>query len=427
MFASCFKPFLLAGLLLAAVLPAHAQASLNPGYIVRLNGDTVRGKVDNSTGVRSYEACRFRADADGQLINYTPAQLHGYGFWRGRTFQTGLVPAFTLPTDPIPADTATQRRFVEVLVRGASSLYEQQDASQNEFFYVRLGTGRIRPLIVTTPEATGPAGQPLRRGKAWFRGELGDVFKACPAMQTTVGSLMLTASSLIAAVQGYNACMGGGQVVSAVAAGARRHYFVFDAVASLQASTLRYSGETNVRDVDLAGGLAPVVGVGAQLHSAISANRLAIRLEILLERQRYSQAYQTDKAYPFAAYQEVDIRLAYLRVPLMLRYSPLSSRLRPFLEVGGSLAVALQLQNDYRYRGSPSGIYSAWDNILPNPRHLEEGLLAGAGFTVPLANRHQLGAGVRVEFTNGFSDAQGIETVLHRSFFLVSYSLTALR
>ena len=56
-FALCPQSLLLAGLLLAATLTAHAQASLSPDYIMRAGIENVRDEIDSSTGVRSHKLC----------------------------------------------------------------------------------------------------------------------------------------------------------------------------------------------------------------------------------------------------------------------------------------------------------------------------------------------------------------------------------
>lgn len=416
-----FLPQKLLGLLLGAILPsvaAHAQSDFRAGYIIQTTGDTLRGRVDFSGGKRANQQCRFRPTEGASVATYTPEQLSGYGFSNDRTYQVQRVPKSNLK-----GDSTTQRVFLEVLVRGAVSLYMQLDSNAQEQFYARLGSGAAVPLVREVQTVVAANGQETQRERAVFRGVLAEYFGACPAVQSKVGGLVLKSSNLIALIQQYNQCLGA-TPSAAVVASPKRRYFVLGAIVGAQAGTLRFTGDTPVRDVRLSGGASPVVGIGAQLRSSASANRLTLRIEALYERQRYAQEYQTNRAFLYSAYQEVRIDLERVRVPMMLRYAPLNGRFLPFVEAGVSVAVALANTNEYRYRALPTSDYSPWATILPNARSVEQGWLAGVGVAVPLANRHGLTAGLRAERTNGFSDAVGIETEMNRYFFLLSYDLS---
>ena len=218
-----------------------------------------------------------------------------------------------------------------------------------------------------------------------------------------VSELPFGSTSFIRIVQQYNACVGGGQTVSEMAAPRRRSYFLLEAVAGAQASNLRFEGEISVRDVAISGGPRPVVGLALQ-----------------------SQEFFSPSAYAYAAYQEVRVKFDQLRVPVLFRYMPLNGRFQPFIEAGASIALALTNSNEYRYRALPTSPYSPWSPIL-SPRGAEEGLLAGVGASMLLPNKRHLTAELRAERTNGFSEAVGVSTTINRGYLLLSYDLSKPR
>ena len=407
--------FLLA--LLGPSFAAQAQANFRPGYIVSLKGDTLRGSLDYGSGNRSAYECRFKPGNEAANEKYLPSQLLGYGFLHDRFYQSRRVPA----QNPV-ADTTSKILFLEVLVQGPVSLYVLSDNTSGKLYYLRSGNGPIMPLVQLSETVT-INGSNFKRENPLFRTTLSNAFPACPAVRDKLSHLPFTSTSFVRIVQQYNACVGGGQIVSEVAASKRRSYFLLEALAGAQASNLRFDGEITVKDVSFSGGTRPVVGLALQQYLPVWANRFGVRLEVLYQPQQYSQELYSPFAYSYAAYQEVRVKFDQLRVPLLVRYMPLNGRFRPFIEAGASIALALTNSNEYRYRAQPTSAYSPWRPILGS-RGTEEGLLAGLGAAMQLPNQRHLTAELRAERTNGFSEAVGVSTIINRIYFLLSYDLS---
>ncbi|MFB6341091.1 outer membrane beta-barrel protein [Saccharicrinis sp. FJH62] len=104
-------------LLLASIIlfgNCWAQFDFRDGYIIKLNKDTIWGKVKYSITNEKYESCSFKTDAG--VHNYKPDELKGYGFKEGNFFISGIV----------------ENAFSEVLVTGPISLYKNAGT-----FYVK--------------------------------------------------------------------------------------------------------------------------------------------------------------------------------------------------------------------------------------------------------------------------------------------------
>lgn len=398
-------------------LRLRAQASFRPGYIITLQGDTVRGSVDYASNVRGATECRFKPAATDVLEKYQPAQLNGYGVLHDRFYQAHTI----LRVNP-SVDTTSQRVFLEVLVQGAATLFYYADDNSTSQYFIQIGTRPVQPLVLRIDYVV-ENGSRLKREKALFRGTLATALQGCPAVQSKVGTVRFTVSDLSSITRQYNDCVGGRQVVSEVAAPKRRSYFLLEAVVGVQTSTLRFSGDIDLRDAAISGGVRPIVGIALQQYLPTMANRLGLRVELLYQPQRYEQEVLAPVA-PYAAFKEVRVHLDQLRVPVALRYKPLNGRFQPFVEVGGSIAIALTNTNEYRYISQSSSASSSWNVILPSPRGIEQSLLVGAGTALLLPNQHHATASFRAERTNGFSQAVGIGNSITRFYFLLNYGLT---
>ena len=327
------QPFVALLVLLGLPFAVQAQASFRPGYIISLKGDTLRGSVNYSSGSRSAYECRFKSDAAADIAAYLPNQLQGYGFLHDRFYQSRRVPA----QNPV-ADTTSKRVFLEVLVQGPASLYLLSDNTNSNSYYLRSGNGPVMPLILHS-EVVTVNGSRFRRENPLFRTAFSAAFAACPEVLSKVSSLPFAVTAFIRVVQQYNACVGGGQKISEVAAPKRRRYFMLEAVAGARTSTLRFEGEISMKDVAFSGGMQPVVGLALQQYLPVAANRYGIRLELLYQPQHYGQEFYAPTAYAYAAYQEVRVDFDQLRIPLMFRYMPLHGRFQPFYRGGGQCCL----------------------------------------------------------------------------------------
>lgn len=396
----------------------HAQTNWRPGYIISLPGDTVRGTLDYGLGSRSAYECHFKSAPAGEATSYTSAQLRGYGFLHDRFYQSQRV-----LKQAFAGDTTSQVAFAEVLVQGAATLYRFAGGNTSEQYYVRNGTGPLKQLVQTS-ERLVENGRVFRRDNALYRATFAEVFQGCPAVQFEVVKAPFSRSSLVKLVQHYNECVGGGQVVSAVAAPRHRSYVLLAAVAGGQRSTLDFESSYPEQRVSLPADLSPVVGLALQQYLPLMGNRWSLRVELLYQRQHYEREFQASSPYRIYSYQEHRrVQLDQLRVPIEVRFSPSSKRIKPFVALGASVGFALKNINESQYRYLPTVDYSPWEQVIP-VRNIEQGLLFGVGAATQLANKRHIAAEVRAERGNGFSNVIGIGTLITRYSFLLSYDLS---
>ncbi|MET4076152.1 outer membrane beta-barrel protein [Hymenobacter sp. UYCo722] len=409
-------PFFVA--LLALPQLVYAQNNWRLGYIISLPGDTIRGSVDYGSSSRSAFECRFKPTPAGEAASYAPAQLRGYGFLNDRFYQTQRV-----MKQAFAGDTTSQVAFAEVLVQGPATLYRFAGGNTSEQYYVRSGTGPLKQLVQLS-ERVVENGRVFHREKALYRATFAEVFQACPAVQFEVVKAPFNRSSLVRLVRHYNDCVGGGQVVSAVAASPRRSYVLLEAVAGSQFSMLDFDVDNPVQRISLPSSSSPVVGLALQQYLPLMGNRWSLRVELLYLRQHYEGEFHTSSPYRTFAYQEhVRVQLDQLRVPIEVRFSPFGKRIKPFVALGASLGFALKNTNESQYRYLPTVDYSPWQQAF-QVRNLEQGLLAGVGVATQLPNQRHFAAELRAERGNGFSNVLGIGTLITRYSLLLSYDLS---
>lgn len=402
------------GLLTAA--PVRAQTNFRPGYVLPLTGDTLRGEVDARDGRASAERCRFRAAPQAEAVSYLPAMLRGYGLpAEGKHYR-----ALVLPTVP---GAASQAYFLEVLADGPAALYFLRDGQQHEFFYVaspqlplaRLDHARVRVVR---------EGRTYTEEQSPYRATLSTALAGCAAAQTLLPNLPFQESALRRVVALYNACQG--QPAPALRPGAAAARVTLGLLAGGALQRLHYSGVPyGPQSTTTVGHAGYAVGPTATFHLDRQSRKLSASLALLYEPNKYDLLAHSDYAGQRGAdLTETHFDLAYLRLPLLFRYTYPRGRFAPLAEAGFTVAYAVKQANTYNsvYSG---GQASPRQELLGKAfRPLELGLGAGLGLGTHAADGRALALLVRAEISNGFSDAIGIGTTVFRLYGLLSYDLT---
>ena len=418
----------LGALLSLASLQAHAQADFRPGYLVRPAGDTVRGQVNYRGGYRGGAQCLFRAAGEQATTTWLPSQLKGYGLLSGERFTSQLVPMPAAPASPgstVPEAPARQL-FLEVLADGAASLLSWKDENNREHFYVqKVGAAQPTELLEVrrqVPDGSGSREQVL----PVYRGVLTEQFADCPAILLSISKTEFKVSALTKAVASYNTCREPNRVA---APALKRAEVSVEIMVGGQASRTTY--DHPVGSVELPASLAPEVGVGLSLGRRLLRQKFTFRAELHYVRQ-VAEASSSEVLFN-GSRQDYDLRFAtaYLRLPMLVRYTIPGTKVRPFAEAGVSVSYATSLNAQWRpTSGANSG--SDWQPLIPDQmgstsayRRYEFGLVAGLGVQFPglLAGRSLAVLG-RVEPSNGFLLIAGYNTSVLRGNVLVSLDLT---
>jgi hypothetical protein len=198
----------LASLLVLSAASALAQ-TFEPGLVVRANGDTLRGEVENGFWVMPPTFIHFRPTPASPAVLFQPRQLQAVSFTNGRYFRY----------EGLRLDQTAETRFND-LPRG-NYVVMRVDSMLAEV----LLTGPVELRRVVRPGAVQyviqRAGQPalslserryLREGSngAWqvadgnnYRSQLALYFGDCPVASRAAQTAPFTAEGLVAIAQAY--------------------------------------------------------------------------------------------------------------------------------------------------------------------------------------------------------------------------------
>jgi hypothetical protein len=318
--------------------------------------------------------------------------------------------------------------FLEVLAQGPATLFNRRDEQGLDHYYV-YKAGAPLPIELVEVRRLVPDGNGTREQVLpVYRGTLTEQFADCSAVLLSISRTAFNLPALVAAVNSYNACRQPGQV--AVASRARLAVGL-EVLVGGQASRTTYTSPSS--RVDVPASLAPELGVALRVGRRVLHQKLTFRPELHYVRQvaevsASSQVYQPGPNQTISQRYDLRFTTAYLRLPVLLRYAVPGTKVRPFVEAGGSFSYATTLEPQLRQTG---GISSDWQPLFANRpgagdalRHYEFGLVAGLGVQFPgLLGGHALAVLARVERSDGFLRTTEYSTAVLRGNFLVSFDL----
>lgn len=191
------------------VASALAQA-YQPGLLVRVGGDTLRGEIENGFWTEPPTFIRFRPTPSSPSELFKPRQLRAMSFTNGRYFRYEGLPIdhaaetrMTFINRGLRTNVRIDSVLAEVLVEGPLSLLRV--VSPGAIHFLLLAPGR--PVLDLSDrkylrEVNG--GWELADGNN-YRGQLGYYFDKCPAAFSATQTAAFTPEGLASVVQAYNA------------------------------------------------------------------------------------------------------------------------------------------------------------------------------------------------------------------------------
>ena len=419
---------LLVAMYLLSGCPAHAQSDFRSGYIVTLSGDTVRGLADYRGNALSASICRFRATPEAPVAAYSPAQLRGYGFGRGRQFRSRLLASIDSVQYRAVAPPAPL--FLELLATGPLSLYRTRSSAGVDRYFVAPATQPVSQplaeLLPARPDAAASVTTAYRR-QPLYRGVLSGLMQNCNGARMAVASVPFTANGLIGIVQRYNRCLSPA-AAPAPRVSADEERVRLGLVLGAETSRLVFAGETVLSNAHFASVPFPVLGMSLTIPLASLSEKLILRFETLIDHQRYADIFGGNTGHP--SRQQAHLNLTYLRMPLQLRYTYPKGRLRPFAQAGLSYSYRLhfdtRLQEEYA-TGSNAPQFNegkTLEEFNPGVVGHELGLVGGVGVNLPAIAGRALSFELRTEASTGPLATVAINSSYRRYSALLGYNFT---
>lgn len=304
-------------LLFIVVNGLNAQSNFRSGYIIKNEGDTIKGFLEYRMHSNNTVSCNFKKTENSSAINYEPKDVKGYRFDNDSFYQSKNL-----------SDTSTV--FMEMLVWGEVDLY-----LYNERFFVQKGNSKLHELKIDVTESL-VEGTRMNRYSTHHIGILNSLLSDCEKIKKRIPSIKLYEKQLTILIQDYNVCVNKEyigfkdskpwiQFKPGLMVGISHSRFKMLSSYDFHRS---YTGEFSDYN-------SPMGGLTIKMNSPRISERLAIHLDVLYQDFKFSRNV-TRIGTSSTQTSNIDLGAKSLAFPFSLSYSIIGNMYSPFFKIGAS-------------------------------------------------------------------------------------------
>lgn len=311
---------------LAIYQHAFAQRDFKEGYIVTNEGDSISGWIKYQEGRKSNEFCAFKKNETDIVQNYTPDQIKGYRFTNNRSYETHEIKI---------DENRLEKIFLEVLIKGTVSLYRSVN-----YFYIQKNGAVLRKLS-NDMLSFDVDGQAYQKPSLRYISSLKILLSDCEAMEKKIPKVQFHEKSLTTLIEQYNKCIGQSSTVFKsdmpwfkMGVGISLGYNL----SKLNIPPIDENEEHLHGDFDLANSFIPGIFLN------FSSPRISEKSSFYIGLFYLNSTYKSISSFPYflgTNYNEVEIKLEQLKIPIGYRYTFSKSKFKPYINLGISLTYNL--------------------------------------------------------------------------------------
>src|SRR5687768_10970934 len=426
--------------LLALPALTLAQSDFRSGYIVSLQGDTLKGQVNYKGDLKNALECNFRANESAEAKIYKPTELKGYGFAGGKFYeskkakivnrQLNLANKF----DEVPVAGNDSVNFMQVLVKGTAVLFYIKDATSAPHYFLQKNNEPLTELIYLQATMENPkSGTRYPYKSKNYVGILKNAFQDCPTLPPRIDKTEFRPTELQNLVHAYNLCVSPTQ--SIIANMKPKAKITWGALAGFNTSKLQINVEggfmsnTHYLHGSNYTASSPTAGIFLDISIPHSNEKLSVNNALYYTSRNYESHYTFTNSE--LEYSSPDIDYNYhviydftiLRLETALRYNLPAMKFAPYAQFGFSNNLMLSGNEEITltrvHLDKEPDVREITDYLTPVFRKHQLGGIAGLGVKHALSDKLQLFLQANYEFNTGFAKGIGIGTYSHNAAVLL--------
>lgn len=327
-----------------------AQHDFRPGYVITLEGDTLKGEVAYRANLLNYKRCLFRQGAEKR--SFTPQEIKAFAYIGDKKFSSQIIDS----------------TFAEVLVEGELSLYRYQ----RDAFALQKKDSAVKKLEITATKFQGR--REVRYDDKRWLGKVIVLMQDCMPDERTLERLDFREKDLTRLVKDYHACRNLTYVNPKGQKSASR--LRVGILGGARLTHLRFKEQSNLRRVwDFTQTtVSPAFGVLLNL----TVPRLNEHFSIQIEPQVYSFSYaasNTSVGFAETYTRDMSLEQRVISIPLTLNFNVIGD----FLYLNGGV--------NFEFYPNPQGDYARQisrnvnpDNPFSDVEVVLDERMAGEGF-----------------------------------------------
>ncbi len=400
----------------------YSQEDYLPGFVIKNNGDTLKGFVDYRNWGVNPDKIDFRSTVNSGSTTFNPTEVKGFSV-KDEIYLSGIVEVENTPVEEIRLDydskpnISVETVFLQTLFKGVKGLYYYRNNNGRENFYVNKDGGF--ELLVYKKYLVRQGTTSSIRERNDFIGQLILYFVDCPAIRTKIESTSYAQRALIKIFQDYYKC-------TSAEVGFQRErervHLEIGALAGSSFTKLEFSSSESrfdyLENTDF--NLSTAFSGGLFLEIIIPRNqgRFSIDNELLFSSFNTTGQYEYDDFNETHKKMTTEFEFSHLKMNNLLRYKFPVGNISLFCNAGISNGIRLsermyvkkEFTTDYSgttvYEGSP----------LDQTKEYEHGFVAGTGIKTK-----KISFEARVEKTDGFINVETLSSRTIRYYLILGY------
>lgn len=378
-------PIICASLLFLVSLNSYGQFNFHEGLVVTWNNDTLHGYISDGGTMRNSKVCVFRDRDSQEVTRYAPTDIKEYlmpdhKYYVSRVISNGLE---------------AKRVFLEVLLKGEHSLYHYFKGTYPHY-YIEEPDGNLISLDdATSLNSRYEYNYPINwksyvLGTVAYKDSLFFLFEDNPellnklnAVEYTHRSLMGITGEFIEKRCGSTGCITYARDLTIGQPG-------FGVYSGIQASKIYFY----LYDVQTVITPSVPVGIFYTIPMSIFSDRLAFQAELLYGKTSFDEDFLNQTT----GFEDIDISLTTLGVPLSIRYHFPGRKVIPEFGIGKETGFVIGSDVNYKtQRFNEDGVLEFGDVDFLVHRMQKGGWFLDAGASFPLAGRMKLYSNLRIQ------------------------------
>lgn len=396
---------------------SFAQQNYLNGYIVSLQGDTIKGQIDYKNWEKNPSNIQFKKENSENAKAYSATEINAFGIStlnRTEKYISAKVliahsseDMETMDTDGIFKDTE-ETLFLLQIYDGSYKLYTYKD--EKIHFYITEGS-QINELKY---KKYFDKSKNTIMSSDRYKIQLINLLKNCSTIrETTINNTNYNMIDLIKLLKTYDKCMGVNHTQAAVQESAK---VVFGGILATDFSTISaVNGKYRDETISSAGNFA--VGVSISLKSPRNYGSSSIQIELLYRRYKFESNSVAE--YSSQEYRKYHNKLVgnYAKMNLMYRYQLMLNKLKPFINVGVTQGYKLSdIDKGTTERTYFGTVTNYKEPIFTKERKFETG--ANLGFGI---NLNKINIELRGEATRGFAQLNDDRSPIKSLYLNLNY------
>lgn len=352
------------------------------GYVVKTNGDTLKGQIYFPGWDVTPKQIQFH-QANAAEEQFSVSQLRSFSITGVDNYISSVVTIDISPVDDNSlqsVDSSILRVdtiFLRVLVKGPASLYYYRGADQKQHYFIGKNDA-VNELIYHRYKVTQNSLQFVREDKK-FIGQLTYYMSDCPEMRNTFDNLKYSESSMQPVFISYANCKGSSSSFIAKQDNISARFGLL-AGGSFSSVTFKGLGFENIQDASFNNAIGPVFGVKLDFYLIPKNKNYSLYDDLEFQPLSFTGMGTSSSSGVFFYKYTYKINVDYLFLNTMFRYYFGQGDWKPFLNAGivNAFKVITNSDSVITVGNAPSG-QTTTRNQLFTLEGRESGLEFGAG------------------------------------------------